>query len=247
MELWTSTQKTILAAAFGTLGVVVRKERALDERTGKTFRRFHLSDSCVENKIRTQSLKTEYESGRLLANHPDHPILDIIYAKQNRDRLLDALEKGRRIQFRKQSGADRTFYISEPGTSFPGVGDRGSLLASSDLNIVAALARFGVPVLEVRGPRGARKFYLDALQRLTTPGKETAAEILRDWRAGEIPAEHPFAYAALGLINYGRLIRGMEKETEQVLIRKPNSEKSAILDPQITGKGLDQMRRFFLG
>jgi hypothetical protein len=248
MELWTSTQKTILAAAFGTMGVIVRHERSYDEKTGAAQRTFHLAPSCVQNLVKTNTLKRSYVTGELLREHPEHPILDICYAKQNRDRLLDAVNKGQRIQLVKQKGANRTFYERGEGTSFPGVTPAHQhLLATKDLNIVSAFARFGVPVLKVEGPRGQRKFFLDAFQRLTTPGNEFAGDILKQWRAKELHDEHPFGYAVLGLINYARLVRSMESEVEQVLIRKPNSIKSAIVDPKIKDHGLDKMRRFFLG
>ena len=248
MESWTATQKTILAAALGTMGFIVRTERALDERSGKRTRTFHLSATSIDGVLTSNSLKKSYESGEMLTAFPEHPVLDICYAKQNRDRLLDAVNKGDRIQLVKQKGAARTFYQRGQGTSFPGLtAAHTQLLAIKDLNIVAAFARFGVPVLHVEGPQGQRKFYLDALQRLTTPAAELAGDLLKTWRAKELHNEHPFGYAVLGLINYSRLVRSMEAETEHVLIRKPNSQKSAIVDPRTTNKGLDKMRRFFMG
>ena len=245
MELWTSTQKTILAAALGTLDVPVRIERSLDERTGKARCDFHLGDVSADGKLNAHSIKTHYENGQLLRDLPEHPVLDIIFAKQNRDRLLDAVNRGERIQFVRQSGTQRTFYRTGGDCSFPGLEGQKSQFRTGDLNLTSALCRFGVPVLHVEGPRGQRRFYFDALARLTTG--ETLGEFCQAWREKRTDKEHPISYPIIGLANYARLVRAADGETEQILIRKPNSTKSAIIDPNTTGAGMDKTRRFFNG
>lgn len=247
MESWTSTTKTILAAALGTLGVPIRLERMLDERSGKRRRDFHLGYISTDGLVNSNHLKRQYESGELLRESPTHPLLDIIFAKQNKDRLLDAVNKGDQIRLVRQQGTDRTFYQRGGATSFPGACGHGDLIETGDLNVVAAFARFGIPVLNVSGSRGSHLFYLPARQRLSLPGEEMVGEVLKLWRAKNLPTEHPFSYAIKGLLNHGRLVREMDSELEQVLIRKLNSPKSAIVDPNIKGSGMDQARKFFLG
>jgi len=247
METWTSTTKTILAAALGTLGVPIRLEKMLDERSGKGRRDFFLGPASTDGKYQTGSLKSAFEKGTLLREQTDHPITDIVYAKHSRDRILDAVNRGVRIQLVTQSGSrkTRTFYQHGGATSFPGTEGLKELFSTRDLNLVGALSRFGVPVLQVTGPAGKREFFLDARARLTS-GEEMAA-VVKKWREGEISSEHPFAFAMWGLINYGRLLREMNEETEQVLIRKPGSAKAAYVNPGTTGKGMDKVRSFFLG
>lgn len=252
MEIWASTHKTILAAALGTLGVPIRIEKSLDERTGKQSRVFHLGAESVDGKVSTSSIKSRFESGELFREDPGHPVVDISYAKQNRDRILDAVKTGRRCELVNQKSPKdlaRTFYQTGGNCSFPGVLGVSGVLRTPDLNIVAAFARFGVPVLDVEGPEGNRKFILPAHQRLAgvSPFEGTVLEVWQDWRSGDLADEHPFAYACKGLINYGRLVRELNAEKEQILIRKPKSSKSAIVNPEITGKGMDDVRRFFLG
>jgi hypothetical protein len=249
MESWLSTSKTILAAALGTLGVPIKLERMLDERSGKTRRDFYLGPASADGRYQTASLRASFERGDLARDQPDHPLVDIVYAKHNRDRLLDALNQGRRIQFVRQRGTmDRTFYQPGEGTSFPGSAGHPDIFETRDLNLVAAFARFGVPVLQASGPQGQRTFHLGARARLLGPG-ETVGELAQKWRAGvfESGSEHPFAFAMWGLINYARLVREMHSETEQVLIRKPGSVKSAYVDPATTNQGMDKVRTFFLG
>jgi len=247
MEAWISTTKTILAASLGTMGFLVRTERSFDELSGKSNCVFHIAAKSLDGLIDSSGIKTQFDSGQLLRDQPEHPVLDICYAKQNRDRLLDSVNRGTRIELVKQAGTDRTFYRDGSGTSFPGIHGVSKLLETSDLNLVSALARFGVPVLEVRGPHGARKFYLDAQKRVSTLGREMAGDLMRDWRAKAVHAEHPICYPILGLVNYQRLVKSIQSDTEHVLIRKPNSIRAAIINPNMSGAGFDKMKRHFLG
>jgi hypothetical protein len=257
MQDCISTEKTILAAALGTLGFPVQYSRSLDDKSGKQDRRFYIAATSIDGKLRSNGLRMAFEDDSLLRDlsagvlplteqaAAGVHLLDIVYAKANRDRILDAVNKGTRIRFVKQKGAERTFYETGPGTSFPGVAGRPQLMRTADLNLVAALARFGVPVLEVEGVSGSRRFLLDPLQRMTTPLGEFAGDWVRDWRAGKVSEDHPVAYAVLGLVNYRRLIEGMRKEIEQVFIQHPRTRRKAIVDPRITGAGMDKAYKFF--
>ena len=247
METWTSTPKTILAAALGTLGVPIRLEKMLDEKTGTGRRDFFLGPQSLDGKYQTGSIKARFDSGELTRDVPDHPVSDIVWAKHSRDRILDCLNKGTRINLVTQSNSSklRTFYHPGGNGGFPGVRNQGDLLQTRDLNLVAALSRFGIPILNVEG-QGMVNFILPARQHLLGTS-DPVGQIVQTWRAKDLNPEHPFAYAMHGLLNYARLIKEMDNETEQVLIRKPKSSKAAYIDPDTTGRGMDKMRRFFLG
>jgi hypothetical protein len=244
-EFWTSTSKTILAAAIGTLGVPVRTERSLDERTGTARCDFFLGATCIENKVATSTIKSQYESGQLLREDPTHPVLDICYAKQIRDRILDAIKTGARIEFVRQAGTDRTFYRHGGSNSFPGLDGVTAQFRTPDLNLVCGLSRFGAQIRHLDGPSGAHRFYFDADCILSTG--ESLGDFCREWRAKRVPNDHPVSYPIIGLVNYARLVRSSYTDTQQVLIRKPNSSKSAIIDPNTTGAGMDKMQKFFIG
>ena len=247
METWTSTTKTILAAALGTLGIPIRLEKMLDEKSGTGRRDFFLGQQSFDGKYQTGPLKSQFESGALMRDQPEHPVTDIIWAKHSRDRILDAVNKGTRIELVKQAGSTtRTFYHPGGSSSFPGVQAHGDLFETKDLNQVAAFTRFGIPILTVTGQRGGRTFTLPIQARLSG-SMETVGEVAKAWMNKSLSDEHEFSYAMHGLLNYARLVKEMHSETEHVLIRKPGSRKSAFVDPATTDAGLDKMRKFLIG
>lgn len=244
MEIWTATRSLRVAAAFGTLGVPVRIERVLDERTGKANTTYYLGTTDVFKTLSTKTVKDRYESGELTREEPEHHLLDALAGMYNRDRILDVTERGDFIRLAKVRGANRSIYV-DSDSGFPGIAGQRGVLRTGDLKLVAALGRVGVPVLAVEGQAGSRRYLLptlwDCFGTMTDVGAFVKA--FRDGAMKDV--EHPFFYALGGLKARERLLDALREETELVMIRKPGSTRAAFIDPSANGKALDKMRTFF--
>ncbi len=244
MEIWTATKNMRVAAAFGTLGVPVRIDRMVDERSGKAQTTYYLGTRDVLGLVSTKAVKDRYESGELGRDDPGHHLLDALGGMYNREKILDATEKGKFIRLAKVKGVSRTVYV-EGDSGFPGVKGQAAVLETGDLKMVAALGRVGVPILAVEGQAGSRRYMLptvwDCFGERTDVGM-----FVKAFRAGDVKdVEHPFFYALGGLKARERLLDALRDETELVLIRKPGSAKSAFVDPASSNAALDKMRKFF--
>lgn len=244
MEFWTATRNLRVAAAFGNLGVPVRIERMIDERTGRADTTFYLGKNDTLNLFSTKAIKDLYESGELAKNDPGHHLLDGLGGMHNREKILDATEKGRFIRLSKVKGADRAVYV-DGDSGFPGIKGQGAVLRTGDIKLVAALGRAGVPILAVEGQRGSRRFLLPCVWDCFGKRMDVGA-FVKAFREGVITdAEHPFFYAFGGLKARERMLDALRDEKEMVLIRKPGSLRAAYVDPEATNDALDKMRRFF--
>lgn len=244
MEIWTATRNLRLAAGLGTLGVPLRIERMVDERTGKASVVFNLGIRDTFGTIETKPLKDRYEKGDLEREDPAHRLLDALAGMYNREMILDATEKGRFIRLAKVRGADRAVYV-DADSGFPGITGHAAVMRTGDLKLVAALGRTGVPILWVEGQRGSRKWLLPTVWECFGKRVDIGA-MVKDFREDTFAdTEHPFLYAMGGLKARERVLDAMREERELVLIRKPGSSKSAFVDPDSTNAALDKMRKFF--
>lgn len=244
MEIWTATKSLRVAAAFGTLGVPVRIERMLDERSGKSQISFYLGRSDLAGTFSTKEIKDLYESGELASSQPGHPLLDALGGMYNRERILDATEKGDFIRLVKIRGANRAAYV-DGDSGFQGIRGHAQVVRTGDLKLVAALGRTGVPVLAIEGGAGARRYLLPAVWDCFGVPTDVGL-FVKAFRAGDLKdEEHPFFYAMGGLKARERLLDALREEVEIVLIRKPGSAKAAFIDPDASSKAFDKMRNFF--
>lgn len=244
MEIWTATKNLRIAAAFGTLGVPVRIERMVDERSGKAQTTYYLGTTDVFQQLSTKTVKDRYESGVLAKEEPSHPLLDALAGMHNREMILDATEKGKFIRLAKVAGVNRTVYI-DGDSGFPGTAGHTSLLRTGDLKLVAALARVGVPILAVDGQQGSRRYLLPMAWDCFGVRTDVGLFVKAYREGGTKDVEHPFFYAMGGLKARERLLDALRDEVELVLIRKPGSARSAYVDPSSTNTALDKMRTFF--
>jgi hypothetical protein len=216
----------------------------VDERTGNANTTYYLGVTCVNGIYRTKKIKDRYEKGELQRDEPGHHLLDGLAGMHNRERILDATEKGKFIRLAKVENVDRTVYV-DSDSGFPGITGQQAVFRTGDLKLVAALGRVGVPILAVEGPQGSRRYLLP--MQWECFGKPTdVGAFVKAYREKTLKdLEHPFFYALGGLQARERLLDALRDEVELVLIRKPGSSKSAFISPEINGKGLDKMRNFF--
>lgn len=251
MEIWTATRDTRLASALGTLGVPIRLDSMIDERTGKSQTTFYLGMQSQDGGVfvpNTKALKDRYESKKLEAEEPEHPLLDGLRGMYNWSMILDAVNKGRFIRLARVKGTSRTVYV--PGDSgFPGVEGHGQLLRTGDIKMVAALGVVGVPILRVEGGKGNRRFTLPCVgMRVGDESPRDAGTLMRQYREGEVAdPEHPFLYAMKAQFTKERLLDALREEERMILIRKPNSRKAAFVNEGASDAKLDKMLHFFKG
>ena len=103
MEQWTSTLDMRVAAALAALGVIVRVNTTLRERTGEVTSRLHLSLASTDRKVNTKLLLAQFKSGRLEEADAGHPFLTILRAYESRRQLLECAYKGARIHLMARS------------------------------------------------------------------------------------------------------------------------------------------------
>lgn len=247
MEQWITSRDTKLAAAFGTLGMVVRVSNQVDERSGKELVRFSISVRDVEGKQDTGKLRSVFKSGDLEAKQPAHPLLTIHRGFQNRELILDCGNKGTFIELVQVPGTDIWQYV--PGrTGLPGVKRGQAVIKTGDLKMVAALGIKGLPLLKIEGPEGNRIYWVEGL-RMSPLGPVDAAELMMAWRADResVPWADPFAQAMRGLCTRERVLDAVRECERKILIRPGKGIKSAVISEQATDKAWLEVKRFFGG
>lgn len=250
MEIWTATRDTRLAAGLGSLGVPVRLDSMVDERTGRSQTTFYLGNKSADGFFvpNTKTLKDRYIDGSLEAAEPAHALLDSMRGMYNWSMILDAVNKGRRIRLARVPGTSRTVYV-DGDSGFAGVAGESQLLRTGDVKMVAALGVVGVPILAVEGERGSRKFTLPCLGMAVdgSPGRD-AGLLMRGYREDTLTDfEDPFLYAMKGQCAKERILDALKKEERMVLIRKPRSSMAAYVNEGASNEKLDKMRNFFRG
>jgi len=251
MEIWTATRDTRLAASLGTLGVPIRLDSMIDERTGRSQTTFYLGVSSADGGVfvpNTKALKDRYEKKELDTEEPEHPLLDCLRGMYNWSMILDAVNKGRRIRLARVPGTSRTIYV-DSDSGFPGVEGHGGLLRTGDVKMVAALGVVGVPILRVEGARGSRKFTLPCVgMKVGGEPARDAGLLMKQYREDTFTDfEHPFLYAMKAQVAKERLLDALNSEEKMVLIRKPRSSKAAYVNEGASDEKLDKMKRFFEG
>ncbi|WP_395734792.1 hypothetical protein, partial [Prosthecobacter sp.] len=75
IEGWWPTQSLSLAACLGALGMPIRTDVVLDERSGEELTTFYVGLQSLWNALTTDGLVSDWKSGRLETADPLHPFL----------------------------------------------------------------------------------------------------------------------------------------------------------------------------
>lgn len=245
MEQWITTRDTRLAAGFGTIGMIVRVNNTLDERSGQELVRFSISLTDVDGKQKTGPMKAAYKSGAMEQKQPDHPLLTILRTFHNRDMLLDCGNKGTMIDLVQVPGTDIWQYV--PGHSgLPGVKRGQAVVKTGDLKMVAAFGTVGLRVLKIEGPQGNRIYWVDGA-RIGPKGTVDGAELMMAWRRDResVPWSNPFAQGMRGGCTRERVLDAVRECERKILIRPGKGIKSALISEQATDKAWVEVKRFF--
>lgn len=248
----TSTKDIRFAAALGTMGVPIELRVTLDEQSGKRTTRFHLALQSVDRADwQTKRLIDGWRSGRMLARTPEHPFAVIMLAFANRSALLDCVHNGRRLSLQRIAAGVEVWGYAPSDTGLPGrrsvVG--GEVIRTGDLKMAAALGTVGLPVVEIEGDAGHRRFYLPRFGPARQGGLPPVdgLRLMLAWREDResVPWEDPFAQAARGLYNRERLLDAVNREVELVMLRKPRSLRSAIVRADASAEAWDKVKDHF--
>lgn len=257
---WWPTTNTHLAAALSVIGLLVRTEAQLDERTGTETRRLFLSlepadkaqrDRLTPEFTRTRAIVRMIQDGTLEKRQPLHPTLCGLAALTNRRAIITWMKTGtphrlvpvgpgqlHTLQPTDQAPAETARFLSAP-----------AYVRVHEITVAAALATIGVPILRILGQPENQTIDLaaDSPSARAHMADQTTTQILQDYRARETPPETAFFSAVQTLWNYHAIQKALAKEIPTILLRKPRSKMAAVIRPDITGKGLDLVHKAFTG
>lgn len=247
-EQRTNTRDTRLAAALGTLGIPIEIRKTTDALTGRQFCLFQLGLKSLCGRHHTPALKSGILNGKLEAKDPSHEALTALRAMHNRERLLDFQNKGVFIRLAPVPNTALWQYV--PGDSgLPGQQGTKELIETSDMKMVCALALVGVPLLSMDGRPGHHRYFLPRYGLPKPDGQPPvdAVQLMRSWRHSRelMPPDCPFSQGMWGLINRERLVNALNAEIESILLRKPRSQKSAIVRADAADAAFDIVKHHF--
>jgi len=249
MEQWTSTEDTRVAAAMGTLGVVVRVKQTLRESTGNLKCRLYLSLTNLEKDVMTKRVITRWKNGRLSKEDPGHAFLTCLRARENWKQLVDCAKRGTCLDLVRVPGTDVYQYV--PGkTGLPGTAGHKELIETSDLKMAANLGLIGIPVLAIAGNSGNFRFFLPRYSPVRLDGSRAdGVELRASWyrKMSSIPWEEPFAQGCRMLYNMERLLDTINRDLPLVMVEKPKSVKFALIHPEAQPEAWDKIKRAFGG
>lgn len=243
MEQWTTTTDTRIAAAFGTLGMVIRPKKTVHERTGTRIVRYHIGLESVDKVYQTKPIQHAAQHGTLV---PDHPFLTILRAMENRRHLLELANRGTFCALRPVAGAPGTFQYVPADGGLPGLPAGGIVFRTGDLKLVAALGIVGIPVLHIEGPEHHRSWFLPG-HAVPRPGGLPPVDPLALKKAWlddreSIPWEDPFAQAMRGLHNRERLLDVVNRGVDVLLLSK--GPRKVTLRSDATDAAWEKAERF---
>lgn len=247
-EQRTLTRDTRLAAALGTLGVPIEIRKTRDANTGKVLYMFHLGLRSVCGRHDTRRLKTRIANGMLEAHDPAHEALTALRAMLNRERLLDFQNKGVKLRLAAVPNTQLWQYVLGDA-GLPGRAGAKELIETGDMKLVCALALVGVPLLAMDGDRGSHRYFLARHGHPRSDGQPPtdALVLMHAWRhcREAMPPDCPFSQAMWGLTNRERLVNALRAEIESILLRKPRSQKSAIVRADASDTAFDRVKEHF--
>lgn len=245
MEQWTTTTDTRIAAAFGTLGMVIRPKKVLHEQSGTRVVRYHIGLESVDKAYQTKPLQHAAKDGTL---PPAHPFLTILRAMENRRRLLDLANRGIFCALRPVAGAPGIHQYEPADHGLPGLPSTGVIFRTGDLKLVSALGIVGLCVLHIEGPEHNRTWYLSGAPLVRTCGLPPVDPVAfkRAWLADResIPWEDPFAQAMRGLHNRERLLDVINRGADVLLLTK--GRRKVTLRADATDAGWEKAERFLV-
>lgn len=118
-EAWIRCDDLDVAAAFGTIGVPMRRTVQVRSDNGREYITVFLALKSHTNPAlpETKQLMMMLKDGSLLKTDPEHPLLYALEAVKNRHLLGETVKTGERTVMVVRKGTLRTAYIKESASN----------------------------------------------------------------------------------------------------------------------------------
>lgn len=255
--MW-SVKNRAIAAAFAGLGfrVVINETEIIELKQWKNLR-FEVSDTSLTNPRlpSRDDLYRGWKEGTLEKLDNDHPFLCGIWAGLNMEKLMKMQDTGESFHLVRQLGSP--LYRYEPGVEDLRLKLAPVRHATTDLPLAAAVGLAGLPVTNIDGEPGYRRYlFPDATHEhlagidevMLMPVSKFFPRIERGkpgLQLGLTHPQHPVIFGYNGAYAYGEILRKLKGLKKRLLIKDPYSDRRALV-PENPSPGLeDEMRQHF--
>lgn len=248
MERWHTTIDTKEAASFAALGIEVRIQSSIFERTSSGEVRFLISPASACGSINTGKLRKSLRDGTLISLQPGHPLLTIRRAYQNRTSRLATLRDGASFTPVQVPHSGGVWQLVPSADGLPGLTPGIAAVRSTDLKLSVALETAGFPCIQIRGSRGQEEFTHAAFLPGAPAPFHDATHLVSEWRRDPqaLPWELVFTRAMHGLHILQRLHEEVKAAIHNVIITK-TPKTHAILRADSAPQAWDKARIFLGG
>jgi len=247
IEGWWPTHSLGLAACLGALGMPIRTDVVLDERSSEEVTTFYVGLQSLWNNLGTDSLIAEWKSGRLETADPLHPFLCGLRACHNATALASSLRNEDQLRLLQVAADKATIYAK--GEELPELRHAGELVETPDLNLVAALGVLGIPMIEHEGGLFRLPRFGHALMSMDGDWmNHDAQDLITRLRSGNLEMDepqHPLVSAYNARAVHEQITRHLNSTVRRVLLRKPRSVRSAFVPENASDDMLDRVQRHF--
>ena len=255
--MW-STKNRPIAAAYAGLGFrVVTNETEIIELDQWKNLRFEVSETSLTNPHlpHRDDLFRGWKESTLEKLDNDHPFLCGIWAGHNMEKLMKMQDTGESFRLLLEPGSP--LYRYERGEEDPRLKLATVRHATVDLPLAAAVSLAGLPVINIDGEPGRRRYLFpdtthehliaaDAAALVPviqffpriTPGKPSL-------QLGLTHPQHPIVLGYNGSHAYGVLLGKLKTLKRRLLVKDPYSDRRAIVPENPSHAFEDEMRLHF--
>lgn len=244
MSAVCATKSLNLAAALSACGVVISIDKMTDDPTGSQVLTFYLSPANVENpddfnpvnscneingplRFSTAQIKAKIANKSLDAEDPMHPVLDALRVMDNRERLLDWMNRDVRSRLLIHRQCPRFFYREGIEPMIQKLNDPlFETWETSDLKLASSIGLLGVPVLRLEPKEGSVFFVMPRYGYASGPQILDAVALAKRYRSGALAKEqpsHPLLWGIQALKNRDALLSRVKAQQSLILLRNPKS------------------------
>lgn len=255
--MWSTTNRPI-AAAFAGLGfrVVINETEIIELKQWKNLR-FEVSDTSLTNPRLPQreDLYRGWKEGTLETLDGDHPFLCGIWAGHNMEKLMKMQDTDENFRLVCPTGSP--LYRYEQGEENPRLKLAAVRHATVDLPLAAAVGLAGLPVTNIDGEPGQRRYLFpdETLDHLTAVDAAMLVPVIQFFpritsgkpslQLGITHPQHPVVHGYNGAYAYGVLLGKLKVLKKRLLVKDPYSDRRAIV-PENPSRALeDEMRQHF--
>lgn len=252
-----STNSTKIAAAFAGLGFKITTSKTeIIELNRFSNLRFFVSDTSLLRPLlpSRDDLYRGWMEHTLVTLDPTHPFLCGMHACHSYDALLDYQDIGTGYALQLVKGTP--LYRYEHGFEDARIKLASPAHAIVDLPLAAALALAGLPVIDIDGVPGRRRYLLPdtTLPHLMLPGSPLipVADLIARKEAGKLPLrlgsthpDHPVINGYNATRAYTRLLSEIKAMRQRLLVKDPWSARRALIPENPSSQLEDEVRNHF--